>query len=169
MPKLVGEVGNMHFEFPNGNVSKNFYSAKELDARLGMFPICNEKGDIVEYMNVMGRFYLKGNKFSEKLYHYVAFEHYNSSIIRTRRWNFWYSALINFPSIYLVDKEVKIFILEEEKRKIKYLHNFKFFHSFIEEIRFKLYCKKILKIKLEKAEYFKNNISSKEQKNLLEL
>lgn len=169
MPKLVGEVGNMHFEFPNGTVSKNFYNAKEIDDYLGMYPICNENGDIVEYMNVMGKFHTKENNFSKKLYRYVAFELYSSSIVRTKYYNFWTSALIKLPSVYLIDENVKNFVIEEEKRKIQYMHYFKLFRSFLEEVRFKLYCKKILNQKLNKAENTKKHFTEKEQARVLEL
>ena len=155
LPELVGEVGDKHFVLINGKTTKSFYDSAALDVYTGMFPIFNEKGEIVEYMNVMGSFCLKPNSLSEYLYRYVAHEHYGPSIMRTNHCTYFKSALVRFPSKYLLDDDVMEFVLAEEKRKLKNLHNCRVFASFFEEIRFKLYCKKILSQKLSKLKKMK--------------
>lgn len=118
LPKLVGELGKKQFVLISGQTTKTFYNSADINAYTGLFPIYNDKGEIVEYMNVMGKFCAEQNSLSEYLYRYVAYEKYSASILRTNYCTYFMSALLKFPSKYLVDKEVLDFVLPKRRESL---------------------------------------------------
>ena len=151
MPKLLGEDGKKYFKFNDESVSKTFFSAGKFDVLACQFPILNEKGEVVEYMDILGNFSKENTHFARKIYRYITYEFLQPTIVRISKSNFYYFALADFPSAYLTDEKIKKFIIEEEKRKYKYLVHSHQFVSLFERLRYKIIMKQILRRKLKKA------------------
>ena len=154
-PKITGETGNITFEFENGKKSKSIYATLDFQEDIASYPILNNNKEIVEYMDIAGNFSKEPTKFALELFNYVFFENYHPLLIRTSTQNFYYCALLSFPSKYLINKNVLKYIEEEERNKFKTLCANKEFTSLLEMLKYKLYVKRCLKQKLERAEQLK--------------
>ncbi|MBO5954499.1 MAG: hypothetical protein J6Q13_00845 [Clostridia bacterium] len=151
IPKLLGKNGNKFFMFNDGTYSKLFYSAGEFDFYSCEFPILDESGKVVEYMDIIGNFSKDKTIFARKIYDYVTYEFFKPTIVRTPGFYGFYFALECFPAGYLTDERIKKFVIKEEKRKYEYLVNMKQFASLFERLGYKIFMKQILKKKLNKA------------------
>ena len=162
MPKLIGKDGEKFFMFQNQMCSKVFYDAGKFDVLACQFPILNEKGEVVEYMDILGNFSKENTHFARKIYRYVTYEFLQPTILRRSKLNFYYFALADFPSFYLVDEKIKKFVIEEERRKYQFLINSHQFVSLFERLRYKMVMKQILREKLKKAKNIKKELEKEE-------
>ena len=153
---LMGTAGKKHFVLPNRQITKKFYNAQSFDMRTGQFPILDENGEIIEYMDLMGNFTKTNTLFAKKLYNYVASER-NIPFITKAHGDYYYCGLLDFPSKYLIDDNVKHFIKMEERRRYLKLCNNHNFSSIFQRLMYKRYTNKVWKQKERKAEYLKTH------------
>lgn len=149
IPQLSGETGNMYFEFYDGKKSKIFHSAKSLDAQNGTFEI-KLLNDETQYMDLLGNFSQKPTEFASALYDYISFENYNHLVYRSLKYVYFKTALVNFPSKFLINKDVLNFIVEFEWKRYQTLIENNRFVSLIEKASYKHFILKNIKAKLKR-------------------
>ena len=152
---LIGETGNKKFVLRNGNKTKTFYDAKKFDFTCGQYPIVNENNEIVEYMDLMGTFTQEKTEVAFEIYYYLLSMQYLPNYSR-----FGYKGIIDFPSKYLVDPDVRKFSVEEEKYRNKFVKNSSSIPLF-ERLTYVHTMKSVLRSKLRKA----NRLASCEHLN----
>ena len=149
-PYKLEDKNGVRFVLYNGNKTKSVFGALEFDESLGVFPIINNKNQIVEFMDCMGNFTKKPTRFAHE---------FNKYINATGKGvcygypvnNFFDTALIDLPSKYLTSNEIRRIVQNEERYKIRLARKHGEFVGLLENIRYRIYVLKIYKQKLDRA------------------
>ena len=156
-PQLVGKIGERQFVLHNGDITKEFYNVGLFDIETGMYPILNEKEEVVEYMDMLGNFSKHTTKFAYHFYKY-AVSSKDVPFLVSSYMKISYSGLVDFPSRYLADEKIKEIIKKEEKRRFKYARRHNEFDSLIDIVRYRIYLKQVWADKVLRAERFKETL-----------
>lgn len=163
---LKGELGKRYFVFPNGEKTKTFYNADKFIFSYGQYPILNENGDVVEYMDLMGNFSEGQTELARRLYDYALSINqipYKALGVQGQA----YTGVLDFPSKFLKNEKVREFIEREEKKRFHRLCRGNGIPSFLHRIRYKLYIDKVWKQKMKKVQRLLQEDA--EQQNDLEI
>ena len=110
-------------------------------------------------MDLMGHFSLEQTELAKKLCDYIqAGQH-----IPVKRFGFgdlYYCALVDFPSKFLAEQDVYVFIKDHENLRYKRLCKEKCFRSLFERLYYKNYITGVWKAKINKLK--RTNEASKE-------
>ena len=159
---LNGDLGEKYFIFPNGERSKTFYNANKFMYIYGQYPILNEKGEVVEYMDLMGNFSEGHTELAHALYAYAI----SINQIPFRAFGLSgeaYTGVYHFPSKFLKDEKVREFIKNEEDYRYCRLCECNRFRSIIERMRYKHYIDTIWKQKMKKVQRLLKEDAEREQ------
>ena len=157
LPVINGEVGERYFVFANGRKSKEFYDVSEFDKFNGCYPILDQSGNVVEYMDMLGNFSKTPTEFASKFHHFVFFERYSALISRSSASAYYECAINWFPSKFLISQEIQEIVKEIEKQRFKKMCRTGCFVSIFERVRYFLYMKECMNIKLDKAKQLSQN------------
>ena len=152
MPTLVKTNNAYYFQFNDGRTTKLFLSVGKLDIQTGCYAIINEKNE-QEYMDLFGNFTKQPTEFALHLYSYIVSEQRIPTVFKYYPITYFYTALVDFPSKYLINKEVLNFIVVEEQRRYKSLVKHKVFSNILDRLIYKKYANDILKQKKKRAQY----------------
>ena len=148
---MVGEVGNKRFVLPTGEHTKTFYDASEFNSKTGHFSIFDEQGKVIEFMDLMGRFTKVETELAKHLSYYVRSGDYIPIKTYTDG-DYYYSGVVDFPSKFLADDEVRAFIKSQEDHRYRKLCKLHCFVSLFERLSYKRYISKLWKFKIEKMQ-----------------
>lgn len=165
LPVLEGLEGRKFFVFDNLDMSKDFYDSGEFDEEIGAYPIFDESGNVVEYMDLLGNFSNKPTSLAKFFYRYVCTEEKMPFFVPYPQEMFYITGLLNFPSKFMVDEKVRQAIKKEELRRYRLLSKDKIFPSLIVRLQYKAYLKSILKQKVCKANKLKSLIEQQSKLN----
>lgn len=149
-PKIVGEVGNMQFILFDGVKTKSFFNAAEFDCLKGVYPILNQHGQVIEYMDILGNFTIQPTKFAKDFNSYINSR--NRGICYGCVENYvYFTTLLDFPSKYLINNKVRNIVKREELSKYKNACKNKQFSSLLDKLGYRLYISRIFNKKVAKA------------------
>ena len=158
MPILDGCDGCYYFNIQNETSTKFFHHAGDFDETSGVYPIYNEKNEIVEYMDVLGNFTQKPTRFAKLFYRYVTYEQMLPLVFKRNQLHSGYAcAFDSFPIKYFLNKKFVQLIKDEENRKIEEMKRQKFIYSFFDVLGYRLSVIRNLKEKINMAKALENN------------
>lgn len=147
--KQYGE--NKKFVLYNGRKTKSFCNCLEFDNKLGVYPIVDKNGKIVEYMDIVGNFTAQPTRLAMVLNEYVKSRCQGVRFICGTSTCFYFTTLTDFPSKYMTDKTVRDFIKKEEQYKYTLACKNNVFPNFIAKLRYKLYVMDVYNQKIQKS------------------
>ena len=156
-PVLDGGYGNYYFKLYDGSQTKKFDELKEFNNDLGCFEICDKKGHIVEYMDLMGNFSKRPTSFARHFNNYINSRHMGVRY-STPPNCLYYTYIIDFPSRYFINKNVREVIKSEEEERYNRACKNGSLRGMLEKLGYKMYVDKVFKQKLKRAKYIKSKI-----------
>ena len=149
-PILEGEFGNYSFKLYNGMQTKKFISLGKFDTSLGVYEICDCQGNVIEYMDIMGNFSKKPSDFANHFNNYIETKYLGINY-STPPSCLYYTWLIDFPSKYLINKNVRKIIKNEEVERYNRACKNGTFCRLLDKLRYKIYIDKVFNQKLARA------------------
>ena len=148
--------GEVKFNLYNGIKTKSVFAFYEFNEDLGGYIIINEKGEKVEFMDCLGNFTKNPTQFAKLFNNYI-----NSTEIGYGDPVFtYYTSLIDFPSKYLINEEVRKIVKNHENYKIQKAYQECGFINLIECLKYKIYVNKIYKQKIQKAKRLMQKVNA---------
>ncbi len=164
-PKLQADQNGKYFKFYDGSRSKSIYGIGKFDDESGVYPILNNEGKVVEYMDLLGNFVQEPTKLALRFSDYYYENMTRPLVYGYGGYRVFDSPLKDLPSKYMVSKKVQKAVRAVEKRAIVDFKNQNGFKNLFELMSYRKYQYSLMMKKFNKARKHSKDLEIVEEIN----